>query len=133
MQLRGEPSPWASHTQNKIFLQSSPYWDCPPTLQFPGAPFSSPLARNMSFSWSFSCLCYHHAVLHEQEVHKTLREKRKKKITKIPHSTSRAVLGAELGEKKGQTNRNKHTNKKQRIPPTVSALQGLSFSLLVRN
>lgn len=61
------------------------------------------------------------------EVHKTLREKRKKKITRIPHSTSRAVLRAELGEKRGQTNRNKHTNKKQRIPSIVSALQVTPF------
>lgn len=47
------------------------------------------------------------------EVHKTLREKRKKKITRIPHSTSRAVLRAELGEKKGkQTETNIQTKNK---------------------
>lgn len=56
------------------------------------------------------------------EVHKALREKRKKKITRIPQSTSRGVLRTELGEKNGEINRNKHTNKKQGFP-----LQSLAY------
>lgn len=68
------------------------------------------------------------------EVHKTLREKRKKKITRIPHSTSRAVLRAELGEKKG-ANKQKQTYKQKTKDSFYSlCFTGHSFSLLlVRN
>lgn len=68
------------------------------------------------------------------EVHKTLREKRKKKITWIPHSTSRAVLRAELGEKK-EANKQKQTYKQKTKDSFYSlCFTGHSFSLLlVRN
>lgn len=47
--LRGKPRPCASHTQNDSFLWFSSFWDYLHTLQLPGSPFSSPLARKMGF------------------------------------------------------------------------------------
>lgn len=48
-------------------LSLSLFWDYPHTLQLMEAPFSSLWREIWGFSWSFSCLYCHHAVLHEED------------------------------------------------------------------